>query len=201
MSECGAYNCCSCLMTAWEWSQGPRLIQQREEKHLGLWECHWDEKLWSLCYLRVPLHFQNGELTLSLPTLRQLQLGFLWLVPSESWVAHMGCRWQSQDLESVLCDSRVHDLTQHISLSCQLHSISCLWVTWSISRQVSTTLKIRLCGSLPRVLIPPMFVPLVYKSACIPPLLTWISVYEPVFVPGLCSRSCRKEDGKDHGKG
>lgn len=150
------------------------------------------------------IHSQNGEATLFLPTLSQLQLGFLSLVPNGSWLVHIGSRWQSQDLKYVLCDSTVYDLTQHVILSFQLNSISCIRGTWSISRQdlqVSTALKIRLYGSLPRVLILHIFVPHVYKTAFNSPLWYLISVYEPFCVAGVIGRRKRRDMEKARSSG
>lgn len=132
----------------------------------------------------------------------QLQLGFWSLVPSVLWLVHIGSRWQSQDLKYVLWLNS--HLTQHVILFFQLNSISCIWGTWSISRQdlqVSTALKIRLYGSPPRVLILHIFVPHVYKTAFNSPLWYLTSVYESFCVAGIIGRRKRRDMEKARSSG
>lgn len=65
----------------------------------------------------------NREVILSSPPC-QLWLGFRSLEPNESWWVHAGSRRQSQDLKSVLCDWRVHELSQHVILSLPVNNMS-----------------------------------------------------------------------------
>ena len=44
MYRCDTRNCCSYLVTPWGWSQHLRSVEWREEKHLGLWRCHWADE-------------------------------------------------------------------------------------------------------------------------------------------------------------